>query len=52
MHTHMHCPVCGTVLHADSDEAMVKKAQEHMGKVHQQTISREEVLRQAHEAHH
>lgn len=51
MHKHMHCS-CGHMIHANSDEEMVRKAQEHFRKVHNQEISREEVLKLAHEAHH
>jgi predicted small metal-binding protein len=40
------------VVHADSDEELVKKAQEHMKKEHGMNVSREEVLKQAHEGGH
>ena len=51
MHKHMHC-TCGHVIDANSDDEMVGKAQEHMQKVHGKEISREDVLKMAHEAHH
>ena len=50
MHKHMHC-TGGHVIHAHSDDEMVRKAQEHMQKVHGKEISREDVLKRAPEAH-
>jgi predicted small metal-binding protein len=52
MHKHMHCAVCGQLIHANSEDEIVRRAQEHMQETHNTQISREEVLRQAHEAHH
>jgi len=40
------------MIHADSDEEMVRKAQEHMRVAHGKTITREEVLKMAKEAKH
>ncbi len=40
----------GHTVHADSDDELVRKAQEHMKKEHGMNISREEVLKGAHEA--
>lgn len=51
MHKHWACAM-GHVVHADSDEELVKKAQDHMKKEHGMTVSREEVLKQAHEGGH
>lgn len=52
MHKHAVCGICGHVVHADSDDEMVKKMQEHMKKTHGKEISREEVLAMAHEHQH
>ncbi len=51
MHKHLTC-TCGHVIHADSDDEMVRNAQEHMKTVHGKTISREDVLTMAKEAKH
>lgn len=51
MHKHWSC-AAGHVVHADSDEELVRKAQEHMRKEHGKQISREEVLKGAHEHQH
>ncbi len=51
MHKHFTC-TCGQVIHADSDEEMVRKAQEHMKTAHGKSISREDVLKMAREARH
>ncbi len=51
MHKHLAC-ACGQVLHADSDDEMVRKAQEHMRTAHSKNITREEVLKMAKEAKH
>ncbi len=51
MHKHLTC-TCGHMIHADSDDEMVRKAQEHMKTVHGKTISREDVLAMAKEAKH
>lgn len=53
MHTHKHYQCsCGQMVHANSDDEMVRKVQEHMTKQHGKTISPEEVLKTAHEAQH
>ncbi len=51
MHKHFTC-ACGYVIHADSDDDMVRKTQDHMKTVHGKTMSREEVLKMAKEAKH
>lgn len=51
MHKHYAC-ACGHVVHADSDDEMVRRVQEHMKTVHGKTITREEVLKAAKEAKH
>lgn len=51
MHKHVVCG-CGQVVHADSDDELVKSMQEHMRKAHGKEISREEVLKMATEEHH
>ena len=51
MHKHLTCE-CGHMIHADSDEEMVRKAQEHMRAAHGKTITREKVLTMAKEAKH
>lgn len=51
MHKHLHC-TCGYVIHADSDDEIVTRAQEHMKTAHGKTISREEALKMAKEAQH
>lgn len=38
----------GHPVEADSEEELVRKAQDHMKKDHSQDVSREEVLRTAH----
>jgi len=51
MHKHLTC-ACGHMIHADSDDEMVRKAQEHMKMAHGKPISREEVLKMSKEAKH
>jgi predicted small metal-binding protein len=51
MHKHLTCE-CGYVVHADSDDDMVRKTQEHMRTVHRKNITREDVLKMAKEAKH
>lgn len=51
MHKHLDC-ACGYTVHADSDDEMVRKAQEHMRTAHNKSITREDVLKQAKEAKH
>ena len=51
MHKHLTCE-CGRVIHADSDEEMVRQAQEHMRTVHRKSITRDDVLKMAKEAKH
>jgi len=46
MHMHWACAM-GHTVHADSEEELVKKAQEHMSKEHGMQVSREEVLNAA-----
>jgi predicted small metal-binding protein len=42
----------GHTVHADSDDELVRKAQEHMKKEHGRDITREDVLKDAHEGSH
>lgn len=51
MHKHWTC-TCGHMVHADADDDMVRRAQEHMKKEHGKNITREEVLKMAKEAKH
>lgn len=51
MHKHWACSM-GHTVHADSDDELVRKAQEHMKKEHGMDVSREDVLKDAHEAGH
>ena len=51
MHKHWACAM-GHVVHADSDDDLVRKAQEHMKKEHGREISREEVLKAAEAMQH
>lgn len=51
MHKHVTCE-CGYVVHADSDEELVRKAQDHMKAAHGKEITREQVLAMATAAHH
>ena len=51
MHMHWSCAT-GHVVHGDSEDEIVKRAQEHMKKEHGKEISREEVLRAAHAHQH
>lgn len=51
MHKHYTCG-CGHVVHADSDEVLVRQVQDHMKKAHGKDISRAEVLKMAQEAKH
>jgi len=44
MHKHWACAM-GHTVHGDSDDELVRKAQEHMKKEHGMDISREEVLK-------
>ena len=46
MHQHWGCS-CGHVVHADSEDDLVRKAQEHMRKEHGKEISKEDVLKAA-----
>jgi len=50
-HMHWQCE-CGHVVHANSDDEMVRKAQEHVKTVHGKDIARADVLKTAREAHH
>jgi predicted small metal-binding protein len=51
MHKHLTC-ACGYVVHADSDDEMIRKAQDHSKSAHGKMISREDVLKMAKEARH
>ena len=51
MHKHWVCE-CGHVVHGDTDDQIVTVAQDHTRTVHQQEISREDVLKTAHEHRH
>ncbi len=51
MHMHWQCG-CGHVAHGDSEDEIVRKAQEHMRKDHGKEVSREEVLKAAKAASH
>ncbi len=51
VHKHWSCS-CGHVVHADSDDEAVRKAQDHMRKAHSKEVTREQVLKDAKEAHH
>jgi predicted small metal-binding protein len=51
MHKHFTC-TCGRIVHADSDDDMVRRVQEHMKTDHGKNITREEVLKMAREAQH
>ncbi len=51
MHKHLTC-TCGYVVHADSDDEMVRKAQEHGKTAHSKAMSREDILKMAKEAKH
>ncbi len=51
MHKHWACAM-GHTIHADSDDELVRKAQDHMKKEHGMDIPREEVLKSAHEGSH
>jgi predicted small metal-binding protein len=42
----------GHVVHADTDDELVRRAQEHMKKEHGMEISRDEVLKSAHAVEH
>jgi predicted small metal-binding protein len=42
----IHCP-CGVVIKADSDDALVAKAQEHARAAHAMELSREQALAMA-----
>ncbi len=47
MKMHWACAM-GHPVEADNEEELVRKAQEHMQKEHGMTVSRDEVLRDAH----
>ncbi len=51
MHMHWQCG-CGHMVHGNSEEEVVTKAQEHMRKEHGKEASREEILKAAHAAQH
>jgi len=46
MHKHWACTM-GHMVHADSDEDLIRKAQEHMKKEHGMELSREEIIKAA-----
>jgi len=51
MHQHWGCS-CGHMVHADSEDELVRKSQEHMRKDHGKEISREDVLKAAKAGEH
>lgn len=51
MHKDWACAM-GHTVHAESDDELVTKAQEHMKKEHGMDISREDVLKDAHGSGH
>ncbi len=51
MHMHWQC-ACGYVAHGDSEDEIVRKAQEHTRKEHGKEVTREEVLKAAKAASH
>jgi len=51
LHQHWVCS-CGHVVHGDSDDQIVKSAQDHLRRVHGKEVSREDVLKAAHEHKH
>lgn len=51
MHMHVTCG-CGHVVHADSEDELVRKTQEHMKTVHGKDMSKAEVLKMAQEGKH
>jgi predicted small metal-binding protein len=51
MHKHWSC-TCGYVVHGNSDEEVVRRAQEHSRQQHKKEVTPEEVLRAAKEARH
>jgi len=51
LHKHWVCS-CGHVVHGDSDDQIVKAAQEHMRRAHGKEVSREDVLKVAQEHRH
>ncbi len=51
MHKHWSC-TCGHTAHGDSDDEVVRNAQEHTRTAHGKEAKREEVLKSAREAKH
>ncbi len=51
MHKHWACAM-GHVVHADSDDELVRKAREHMKNEHGMEVSREEILKAAKAGEH
>lgn len=51
MHKHWSCS-CGYLVHGNSDEDIVRQAQDHMKKEHKKDAGREEILKSAKEARH
>jgi predicted small metal-binding protein len=51
VHKHWVCS-CGHVVHGDSDDQIVKAAQDHMRRVHGKEVPREDVLKAAEEHRH
>lgn len=51
MHKHWAC-ACGHVAHGDSDDEVVRNAQDHAKKAHGKEERREEILKKAREAKH
>lgn len=52
MHKHFTCDTCGHMVHADSDDDMVRRVQGHMKAEHGKNLTREEVLKMAKDAQH
>ncbi len=50
-HMHWSCG-CGYVVHADDEETLVRKAQEHARQAHGQEATREAILKAAEAASH
>ena len=50
-HMHWSCG-CGHVVHADDEETLVRKAQDHMRQAHGQEATREAILKAAEAASH
>ena len=51
MHMHWTCG-CGYMVHADSEDDMVRRVQQHMREAHNQEVSPEEILQKAERGSH